>query len=121
MEYTLKDIMNEAVLKVFGKPLEKPIQPVYSCAKCGCKVTSCAVLESHHITYTPNRVKSLCKACHIRITYLNTTRARQLGRKLDTEERLKIWNKFLEEETSVDEFSKSFKWYEWFKSIQFSK
>ena len=116
MENIIKEATKEAVLRVFGAPFKELPKCTHNCTKCGLEVCSWKELEPHHITYSPRYVKYLCRTCHIRATYLNARKAGELKRKLSTEERLEVWEKFLQEETSIDELEKSLKWYKWFET-----
>ena len=116
MESSLEYIVKDAVLKVFGEPFKEVPKRKYLCTKCNLEVSSSKELHPHHVTYVPSTVRPICVTCHRRITYLNAMKARELKRKLSTEERLEVWGKFLQEETSIDELEKSLKWYKWFET-----
>ncbi len=77
---------------------------LYSCSKCGCKKRLVRHLEYHHITYSPKRTSNLCAECHARITDMNRRTARRIGMKLTNSIRLEIWEQFLTEDTTPEQY-----------------
>lgn len=64
--------------------------PCFKCKKIGAR------REHHHITYDPPEVVTLCqKPCHNKITLLNTEVAQCLNRSLSNDDRLILWEMFL--------------------------
>ena len=91
----------------------------YSCACFCCEIVkpSRKELEPHHVTYDPSVVKYLCHECHARITFLNHKKALRCHRKLSNEDRLAVWEEFLDECVDEDELSENV---EWFNSLEFT-
>ncbi len=52
-------------------------------------------VERHHVTYSPPFEQNLCHGCHVIVTALNIIKARSHGKKLDSSDRLKVWENFL--------------------------
>lgn len=77
------------------------------CRKCKIKKDSWLDLDRHHITYNPDKLIWLCRTCHIRITHLNRREARALGRALDNEDRLMVFEDFMNEQTTQDQYKRS--------------
>ena len=88
----------------------------YSCEKCGEGNDDYRYFDGHHITYKPCYVVKLCHRCHVRITHLNRSRARDLCRKLNNKDRWQVWGNFLKEDTSDSDYEEStYKMKDWFK------
>ena len=52
--------------------------------------------EEHHITYNPSQIVRLCVPCHSLVTKYNTNLASRRGRKITDDERLAVFELFME-------------------------
>ena len=103
--------IQETLTDIFGGKSLDELDSHYRCTKCWALKKSWKELDPHHVTYEPHFVKFLCRRCHARITYLNSLEASRIGKKLDAETRMRIWNKFLKEDIIETRYEKSLLWF----------
>ena len=111
---TDKEQIESCLLDIIGSVL-KAESWKYRCSKCRKQHDSWEDLDAHHVVYSPPMVKYLCHRDHVRVTYLNAIKARSLYRKLTNEERLEVWEEFLAEDTSKEDYEDSeYEMQDWF-------
>jgi hypothetical protein len=81
----------------------------YQCAFPGCKEFG---EENHHITYSPEVTKRLCKVHHEEITILNTQRGGKLRHAVSNKDRWRIWFQWIQGKLKVRRTKKAMEYIE---------
>ena len=103
---TDKEQIEACLLEILGSVI-KADSYKYRCRKCKTQMNSWSELDRHHITYKPKKLTWLCRRCHNRVTHLNGIKASEVRRKLDNKLRWEVWNVFLKEKTTEEQYIES--------------